>query len=394
MIGGLPSLCRDCLAVWQGAGGTACPACGSLRVVQHRELFELTIAHIDCDAFFASVEKRDRPELMERPVIVGGGARGVVAAACYVARLSGVRSAMPMFQALARCPDAVVIRPDFPKYAATARAIRAHMRRLTPLVQPLSIDEAVLDLGSAARSHGMPAAALLAGLAQKVESELGLTVSIGLAPNRLLAKLAAGRDKPRGFAAIGDGEAASKLAPLPVRVLPGVGPATERRLAARGVRRLADLQGLTPQAARALGREGLSLMRRAAGEDDRKVTADQALRSISTERTFAENLADLDVLARSLRALTEQLAERLQERHRVAGGVVLKLRAADFATRFRHVSLAVPTAAPERLLAAASTLLAREADGRTAFRLIGVGAEPLKEAAAAELAEFAAEIRT
>ncbi len=383
----LPGLCRDCLATYRSSRReaslpSACPGCGGLRIVRHRELFRLPIAHIDCDAFFASVEKRDRPELAEQPVIVGGGARGVVAAACYVARLSGVRSAMPMFQALARCPDAVVIRPDFAKYSATARAIRAHMRKLTPLVQPLSIDEAVLDLTGAEARHGAPPAVLLAGLAREVESELGLTVSIGLAPNRLLAKLAAGQDKPRGFAVIGAAEAAAALAPLPVRVLPGVGPVTERRLAARGITRLADLQSLAPAAARSLGREGPSLVRRAAGEDDRKVTADQEMRSISTERTFEHDLADPEILARSLGSLTERLAERLQDRHLAAAGVVLKLRTADFSTRSRHLSLPVPTAAPERLLSAATALLAREADGRTAFRLIGVGAEPLKEAVA------------
>ncbi|MGH7085161.1 MAG: DNA polymerase IV, partial [Acetobacteraceae bacterium] len=257
---GAPVLCRDCLALGRSPGGGspgggaelptdsswACAACGSLRIVRHEELLRLGIAHIDCDAFFASVEKRDRPELADRPVIVGGGRRGVVAAACYVARLSGVRSAMPIFQALALCPDAVVLAPDFAKYTAAARAIRAEMRQLTPLVQPLSIDEAVLDLSGAGERHGAPPAALLAGLAIRIEAQLGLTVSIGLAPNRLLAKLAAGRDKPRGFAVIGAAEAAAALAPLPIRVLPGVGPVTERRLRARGITHLADLQRMTP----------------------------------------------------------------------------------------------------------------------------------------------------
>jgi len=201
-------------------------ACGSRRIVRHPELHTLGIAHVDCDAFFASVEKRDRPELAGRPVLVGGGVRGVVTAACYVARLSGVRSAWPMFKALKACPDAVVIRPDFAKYAAAARHIRTLMAELTPLMQPLSIDEAVLDLRGTEALHAASPATTLARFARRVEQEVGITVSIGLAPNRLLSKLAAGRDKPRGFAVLGS-EAARILAREPVRLLPGIGPAFE-----------------------------------------------------------------------------------------------------------------------------------------------------------------------
>ncbi|MGH7189560.1 MAG: DNA polymerase IV, partial [Acetobacteraceae bacterium] len=298
-------------------------------------------------------------------------------------------SAMPMFQALALCPDAVVMAPDFAKYTAAACAIRAEMRHLTPLVQPLSIDEAVLDLSGAGERHGAPPAALLAGLAIRIEAQLGLTVSIGLAPNRLLAKLAAGRDKPRGFAVIGAAEAAAALAPLPIRVLPGVGPVTERRLRARGITHLADLQRMTPAAARGFGRDGPALVRRAAGEDDRQVTVDRDMRSISTERTFERDLADPEVLARSLRSLALRLAERLKERHLAAAGIALKLRTADFRTHSRHLRLAAPTAEPERLYAAARSLLARESDGRRAFRLIGVAAEPLRKAAPAPGAKLA-----
>ena len=196
------AFCRDCLTE---VDGSRCAACSSTRIVSHPELFDLTIAHIDCDAFYASVEKRDRPELAARPVIVGGGVRGVVTAACYVARIYGVRSAMPMFKALKACPDAVVIRPDFAKYVAVGRQIRAMMATLTPLLQPLSIDEAVLDLAGTEALHGAPAAVVLARFAREVETTVGVTVSIGLAANRLLAKIAAGRDKPRGFAVIGAG---------------------------------------------------------------------------------------------------------------------------------------------------------------------------------------------
>ncbi len=385
----LATLCRDCFAVGEAPGSRrACPSCNSLRLVRHAELERLAIAHIDCDAFFASVEKCGRPELADRPVIIGGGRRGVVAAACYVARLSGVRSAMPMFRALSLCPDAVVLPPDFAKYGAAARAVRARMRALTPCVQPLSIDEAVLDLSEAARDGSSPAV-LLARFARALEDETGLTVSIGLAPNRLLAKLAAGRDKPRGFAVIGAAEARAVLAPLPVRILPGVGPVQERHLAARGITRLGDLQALEPAAARSLGRDGPSLIRRAAGEDFRPVVPDQETRSVSVETTLAADLADPVILDRVLDKLSLRLAERLHAKNLAAAGVVLKLRTHDFATRTRHLRLAAPTGQADRLLAAARILLAHEADGRTEFRLIGLGAEPLADAASADRFDLA-----
>ena len=238
----MPALCRDCCEALP-ADAARC-ACGGRRLLRHPELFTLTVAHVDCDAFYASVEKRDRPELLARPVIVGGGRRGVVAACCYIARTRGVRSAMPMFKALAACPDAVVIKPEMAKYVAAGRQIRALMQDLTPLVQPLSIDEAVLDLRGTEALHRAPPAIVLARFARAVEREVGVTVSVGLAPNRLLAKLTAERDKPRGFAVLGQGEAASWLAPQPVGVLPGIGPALERRHVAVGLWRLAGRAGL------------------------------------------------------------------------------------------------------------------------------------------------------
>ena len=238
----MASLCRDCLLTDEaGFPSPACPHCAGHRIVSHAELLGLTIAHVDCDAFYASVEKRDRPELASKPVIVGGGTRGVVSASCYIARMYGVRSAMPMFKALKACPDAVVIKPDFSKYTAASRQIRGLMAELTPLVQPLSIDEAVLDLSGTETLHGMPAAPVLARFAAAVEREVGVTISVGLAPNRLLGKIAAGRDKPRGFAVIGAAEAASLLAPEPVRLLPGVGPALARKLETLGMTSLGHL---------------------------------------------------------------------------------------------------------------------------------------------------------
>jgi DNA polymerase IV len=354
-----------------------CAECDGARIVSHPELFSLTIAHIDCDAFYASVEKRDRPELAAKPVIVGGGVRGVVTAACYVARIYGVRSAMPMFKALKACPDAVVIRPDFAKYVAVGRQIRAMMAKLTPLLQPLSIDEAVLDLAGTAALHGAPPAVVLARFAGDVEATVGVTVSIGLAANRLLAKIAAGRDKPRGFAVIGAEEAASLLAPEPVRLLPGIGPTLARRLAAQGVTLLGHLQVLSDrEARRLLGDDGPSLAARARGEDVRRVDPGRETKSISAETTFATDLTRPADLERHLWRLTEKLARRLKENALSAGGVVLKLKTTDFAIRTRSGRLPGPPVLPDLLFDAACALLAREATG-TAFRLIGIGASPL-----------------
>ena len=360
-----PTLCVDC-------GELRCAGVVGHRLVVHRELLELAIAHVDCDAFYASVEKRDRPELADRPVIVGGGRRGVVTTACYVARISGVRSAMPMFKALALCPDAVVIRPDFAKYASVAHQLRGLMERLTPLVQPLSIDEAVLDLSGTAAVHGAAPAVMLARFARQVEAECGITVSIGLAGNRLLAKLAAERGKPRGFSVIGK-EAPDLLAGEPVGVLPGIGPVQVRRLAGRGIGRLADLQRLDDRAATSLlGADGPALAAQARGEDRRVVQTSRQAQSMSAETTFEQDLRLLPDLERKLWQVSERLARRLRDQNLAAGDVTLKVKTAWFATRTRGRSLPSPSSLPETLFAAALALLLREADG-SAFRLIGIG---------------------
>jgi DNA polymerase IV len=349
----------------------------------------LAIGHVDCDAFFASVEKRDRPELAARPVIVGGGVRGVVTAACYVARIYGVRSAMPMFKALKACPQAVVIRPDFPKYVAAARQVRRLMQALTPLVQPLSIDEAVLDLTGTEALHRAAPAVVLARFALAVEHEVGITVSIGLAPNRLLAKIAAGRDKPRGFAVIGASEAKTILAPEPVRLLPGVGPALARRLGAKGILTLGDLQTLDDREARhRLGDDGPALAMRARGQDPRPVDPGREAKSISAETTFDHDLSRIEELERVLWRLAEKLARRLKEHDCAAAGVVLKLKTVDFVVRTRAVRLSNPSALPDRLFAAAQELLRREASG-VAFRLIGIGAQPLVAKDGVDLGDLA-----
>jgi DNA polymerase IV len=383
----MPSLCRSCDAVGDRPSG-ACARCGSRSIVSHPELFTLTIGHVDCDAFYASVEKRDRPELAAKPLIVGGGQRGVVTTACYIARISGVRSAMPMFKALKLCPEAVVIRPDMAKYVRESRRIRALMRDLTPLVEPLSIDEAALDMAGTEALHRAPPAMMLARLARRVEAEIGVTISIGLGPNRLLAKLAAERGKPRGFAVLGS-EAAALLAPELVGMLPGVGAVAVARLSAMGITRIGQLQALDDSTARRrLGEDGPSLVRRARGEDARRVEPERETKSVSAETTFNTDLSNPAELERVLWRMAERVAARLRAGEWAAGGVVLKLKTAKHVIRTRTQRLAAPTALADVLFATARAMLTPEADG-TAFRLIGLGAQPLRSITEADPADLA-----
>ena len=380
----MPAFCRNCDTA---VTGLACPACGSVRIVRHGQVFSLSIGHIDCDAFFASVEKRGHPEWRDLPVIVGGGARGVVSTCCYVARLYGVRSAMPIFKARQLCPQGIFVPPDMRKYAAASRQIRAMLEALNPLVQMQSIDEAVLDLRGTESLHKAPPAIVLNRLARRVEAELGITISIGLGPNRLLAKLAAERGKPRGCYVFGD-EAAAVLAPEKVGILPGIGPAQVRRLEALGITTLGQLAALEPHAALRLGEEGPMLVARARGEDARAVNPGRESKSISAETTFATDLREPAALEGELWRLCERLGRRLRAENQAAAGLVLKLKTAQFITRTRSQRLPNPTQLPETMFEAASALLAREADG-TAFRLIGIGAAPLAGAALADKGDLA-----
>ena len=372
----MAALCRDCLAQTAGAAGeaAACPACGSGRIVRHDELASLTIAHLDCDAFYASVEKRSDPSLAGKPVVVGGGGkRGVVMAACYVARGYGLRSAMPMFKALAACPDAVVIRPDMAKYARVAGEVRALMREVTPLVEPISIDEAFLDLAGTERLHAGSAARSLARLALRIERRLGLTVSVGLSYNKFLAKVASALDKPRGYAVVGRAEAVEFLAGQPVGVLWGVGPAMQARLKADGIERIGDLQVSSEAAlARRYGALGRRLARFSRGIDPRPVGHDGERKSLSAERTFAEDVADREALRRELWPLCEAVSARLKTNALSGRTVTLKLKSADRRLRTRSATLADPTQLADRIYRAAARLLDAEADG-VRFRLIGVG---------------------
>ena len=381
------SFCRDCLAeVLQAA--TRCPACHSPRIARHPELDRLTIAHVDCDAFYATIEKRDDPALRDKPVIVGGGKRGVVAAACYVARTYGIRSAMPMFEAKRRCPDAVVVKPNMAKYVQVGRAVRKAMFALTPLVEPLSIDEAFLDLTGTDRLHGMSAAKVLARFAGQVERDLGITVSIGLSANKFLAKIASDMDKPRGFAVLGQDEAVTFLAGKLVGFIYGVGAVSAAKLAADGYKLIADLQRAQEHdLTRRYGEEGARLWRLARGIDTRTVNPERDTKSISAETTFDRDTSEFRLLEQTLWELTEQVSRRLKANALAGSTVTLKLKSTDFKIRTRSRSLGSPTQLAARIFAAGRDLLTHEV-GTTRFRLIGIGLSHLEDAVGDDLADL------
>ena len=374
-------LCRDCLTTDQGLPAPdRCRKWGSPRIVSHPELFALSIAHIDCDAFYASVEKRDDPSLLDKPVIIGGGQRGVVSTACYIARMSGVKSAMPMFQAKRLCPDAVIIKPDMAKYVAVSRQIRERMDALTPLVQPLSIDEAFLDLSGTDKVHRAPPAVSLARLAKQIEDEVGVTISIGLSHNKFLGKIASELDKPRGFAVIGVSETVSYLAPLPITVIFGVGKVMAETLRKDGLVTIGQLQGRSPEdLTRRYGEMGARLAKLARGEDYRRVNPERDTKSVSTETTFFSDLSDFDSLSTALLSLCERLSERLKAKDLVGDTITLKLKTAGFRSRTRAQHVMIPTQLTTTLYETGRQLLAREIDG-TAFRLLGIGVTGLEAA--------------
>ncbi len=374
----MPAFCRDCLT--DAGPAPRCPICHSPRVVRHAELETLTIAHVDCDAFYATIEKRDDPSLADKALIVGGGKRGVVTTACYIARTFGVRSAMPMFEARRLCPHATIVRPNMEKYATVSREVRALMMELTPQVEPLSIDEAFLDLTGTARLHGMCAARVLARFAGRVESQIGITVSIGLAANKFLAKIASDLDKPRGFAVLGKTEAASFLADKPVSLIYGVGKVAAQRLAKDGYRLISDLQRADErELIRQYGGEGQRLWRLARGHDGRIVDPARERKSVSAENTFERDISSFRPLEKRLWAAAEEVSERLKEKRIAGSTVTLKLKTADFRILTRARSLDTPTQLAGKIFAASRDLLAREING-TRYRLLGVGVSALTDA--------------
>ncbi len=381
--------CRDCLNFAASPLAGRCDACGSPRLLRHEERDLLAIAHVDCDAFFAAVEKRDDPALADKPVIIGGGKRSVVSTACYVARTYGVRSAMPMFQALKLCPHAVVIPPNGEKYRKAGHEVRELMLELTPLVEPVSIDEAFLDLTGTERLHHGSPAQTLARFAHKVEKEIGITISVGLSYNKFLAKIASDFQKPRGFSIIGRKEAPDFLADKPVGIIPGIGAAAQARLAKVGVTQIVHLREVPLKTLfEALGRDAQRLSRLAWGEDTRRVTPERETKSISAETTFETDLRSFDDLEPILWRLSEKVSRRLKAAGLAGRSVTLKLKDREFRLLTRTRSGLAPTQLAARLFEPARQLLKAACDG-TAYRLIGIGAADLCDAAEADRGDLA-----
>lgn len=380
------AICRSCGGAC--SDGRACRRCGGADRIDHPELQQLAIAHVDCDAFFAAIEKRDAPHLREKPVIIGGGQRGVVATACYVARRFGVRSAMPMFKARALCPQAVVIKPNMAKYAEAAKAVRQLMLQLTPLVEPVSIDEAFLDLSGTERVHNQCPAASLVQLARNVEREVGITLSIGLSHNKFLAKIASDLNKPRGFSIVGVAETSDFLAPRPVGLIWGVGARLQEQLQRDGLRTIGDLRRLEESdLIKRYGTTGARLYRLCRGIDDRPVSTERETKSISAETTFNDDIARFESLVPILWRLSEKVARRLKQADLAATSVTLKLKTSRFKTLSRSRSGLPATQLATRIFDCGQELLKREATG-TAFRLIGIGVQDFAPAEDADTGDL------
>lgn len=372
-----PGFCRDCLADTQ-ADEQRCLKCRSPRLLRHIELHELSIAHIDCDAFYAAVEKRDDPALADVPLIVGGGTRGVVSTCCYIARIRGVRSAMPMFKALKLAPDAVVIKPNMAKYADVGKQVREMMLAATPAVQPISIDEAFLDLTGTTKLHGRTPAKTLAKLINDIIAQIGITASVGLAPNKYLAKVASDLQKPRGFSVIGKVDAKSFLASKPVSLIWGVGKAFQDKLNGDGIQLIGQLQSMERNDLMArYGSMGSRLYYLSRGEDMRSVDTDDESKSISAETTFNTDISDVEELSAILWQLSEKVARRAKKEAVEGHTVTLKLKTKDFKSRTRSMSLQNATQLAHRIYDVAHPLLLKEAVGPV-FRLIGVGISNLQ----------------
>ncbi len=376
----MESLCRDCDFL-SDEQINVCPSCGSGRLVSHARLSDLSIAHIDCDAFYAAVEKRDNPDLKDKPVIVGGGHRGVVSTCCYIARLHGIHSAMPMFKARKACPEVIVIKPRHAYYAEVSKQIRQKLQALTPLVQMISIDEGYLDLSGTERINHAPPAVALSRLARDIEDDIGITISIGLADNKFLAKTASELDKPRGFAALSQDEAPAFLAPKPIKFLHGVGKQLALKLARDQLHTVGDLQRKdVRELAQKYGETGLWLHQRAHGIDNRVVHTGGERKSVSAERTFDKDISDLKDLEDRLWQVCEETAARAK-RHEIEGSTVtLKLKTNKFKSLTRSITLPTPTHLAQTLFRVTRPLLERETVQGRAYRLIGVGLSHLETA--------------
>lgn len=371
------TLCRQCLETITDKDLSTlsrCPACRSPKILKHPELFELSLAHVDCDAFYAAVEKRDNPDLNAHPLIIAyDGARSVVSTCCYIARMSGVRSAMPLFKAKKLCPSAKIVAPQMHKYSATSKQIHALFQQLTPDIEPLSLDEAFLDLSGTESLHHRSAAQSMAWLAREIEKTIGITVSVGLSYNKYLAKLASDLDKPNGFAVIGQREALEFLSPRPVSDIWGVGKALKRKLASAGITTIGQLQHREEaDLVVRYGVMGSRLYHLSRGQDSRIVKAGQRAKSISAETTFSTDISDPSTLLARLWPLCEKVSKRLKASNKAGKTITLKLKTGDFKTLTRSHTLPYPTQLAETLYREITPLLEKAIQGKN-FRLIGVG---------------------
>ena len=347
-----------------------------------------TILHVDMDAFYASVEQRDDPSLRGRPVIVGGsGDRGVVAAASYEVRRYGVHSAMPMRDALRRCPDAVCVRPRIGHYADVSKQVFAVFHEFTPLVQGLSLDEAFLDVtaGTGALGEGEQVAR---EIKRRIRERTGLTASVGVAPNKLVAKIASDLRKPDGLVVVRTGEINAVLDPLPIRKLFGLGARTAPRVEALGIHTLGELRRASPARLRPIfGRYAERVLQRAAGIDTRPVVPDQDEKQVSAEETFDTDIADHARLRAEIVRLADKVAARLRTRGLTASCVTVKIRRRDFTTYTRQRHFEPPTQETRVFTAIATELLDAwlAAQPRAALRLLGVGVSDLAPAAQLDL---------
>ena len=367
----MPSLCRKCFNTFNEEG--RCPRCSSPLVVSHSELFDLNIAHMDCDAFYASVEKRDNPDLADKPVIIGGGRRGVVSTACYIARIRGVKSAMPMFKALEKCPDAVVIRPRMKIYAEISQQIRAMMNDITPLVEPLSLDEAFMDMSGTHKLHGAPPAVMLAKLMDRISDNLGLTGSIGLSHNKFLAKIASDLNKPNGYSIIGEAETSSFLQDKPIRLIWGVGASMQKSLEKSGIRTFSDLlRWDRKDLVSKFGSMGDRLWFLARGQDARVVSNSDRIKSISNETTLNENTSNIRVLEGHLWRLCEKVSSRAKSKGLAGTIMILKLKSSNHKIITRRVTLRDPTYLADVLFRSTYPLMEAAIENGP-FRLVGAG---------------------
>jgi DNA polymerase-4 len=363
-------------------------------LITHAELNSLSIAHIDCDSFYASIEKRDNPELKNKPVIVGGGTRGVVAACCYISRIRGVHSAMPMYKALEACPDAVVVSPNMEKYKAVSLEIKCLMHDTTPIIESLSIDEAFLDLAGTEKLHGCSPAKTLVKLIKRIEEKSGITVSVGLSYNKFLAKTASDIDKPRGFTVIGKGDALDFLSTRTVGSIWGIGKSMQNRLEHDGIFTINQLRVIPENdLTKRYGVIGKHLSELSQGIDSRPIRPGRKAKSISTEITFSRNVSSLNELLQKLWPLCEKISNQLKNKNLVAGTITIKLKTSTFQLVTRSHTLRRPTQLAERIYQEAKILLEPESN-KAFYRLIGIGITQLstnKEADQLELINISTE---